>query len=263
VLLVSSGCGPAIGVRDEVTGLVGVPVSAGALAGTWGLAVDFETLVTAPVLGEQPARFQETYAVRRTFGEAGYADELVRCTRTSAAVAGTKMVVPQETFPKLGVERARPSVSHAEGLFAMPDVVELWGLAALPDPASTPLPTHANYAVAPQREWLLDEDGDGQPALTEQSQGSITGTVYAVVRVVWALDGTVLSTDRVQGLARLRANQVNRLEASSALLVGEAVTREDASRTSWFDAARLPDGAGCDEVAQAVSDGRLATKRPF
>lgn len=264
LVLVSSACGSPSGVRNDATGLTGVPTPSGALAGAWALVADFQTIVTAPLLGDELGRFTETYAVTLDTQEGGaYALSMQRCTRTSVPIAGTRMVVAPEVFPRLQRAPGAARVDAAKGLFTVGEAVELWGVTGLPDPALTPLPKHADYQQAPQSGWLLDEDGDGKPALTEQAVGNVSGTAQVVERVVFGLDGTVLSTDRVQGLASLVSNDVNRLEASNPLLLGEATTRQDPSRVSWFDAARVTGAGGCDEVAQAQAEGRLATKRPF
>jgi hypothetical protein len=142
-------------------------------------------------------------------------------------------------------------------------VVELWGVHDMPEPETTSLPEQNDYQQTPQSDWVYDEDQDGAPAITEQSQGAVSGTMNVVERTVFSVKGFILSADRVQGLVDMKANGSNRLSATNSLLLGQTITRVDPSRVAWFDSARLTAPATCEDVASAVASHSVSTKQPF
>jgi hypothetical protein len=264
VVCVGLGCGyRPDGIADTTTGLVGVPVAEGALAGDWAVVVELPLVVGAGVLGDKPATVRSHYVVRRAWTDGAYQDTWVRCLRDAAEVAGSRALVPNGSYAKLTPFSSVAHAAHDQGTFATDAVVETWGLHGLPDAATTELPTRENYQQAPQRDWLFDEDEDGHLGVTRISHGTVSGSMYLVERTVFTLTGTVLSEARVQGISAMQSNQSNRLEATSGWLLGEGAAKVDPSRVSWFDAARLQAGAGCAELAAAVEAGDVSITKPF
>lgn len=262
--LAVSACGyTPKGVADTRTGLVGVPVAEGALAGDWATIAQFQTVVTAGVLGDKPGGFRSHFLVHREWKSGAYADTWVRCLRDAAEVAGTRTLVPNGTYAKLEPLFSGSHADHAQGTFETDDVIELWGVHNLPEPATSPLPTQANYMMSPQSEQVFDDDDDGNPAITELSHGTVSGTMYVVERTVFTLAGTVLSDKRVQGIVTMKGNNSNRLGATSGWLLGESAAKVDPSRVAWFDSAKLAANATCADVAAAVSAGDVSITQPF
>lgn len=262
LLLVGCGYHPK-GAVDLNTGLQGIGVDEGSLAGTWVTVAEFDQIVPAGLLGDQPGGFISHFLVTRTWRSGSYTDTFRRCSRAPFEVGGSRTLVPTGTFDKLAPFAAPSSADHREGSWKSDDVIELWGLQNLPEPATSELPKHDDYKLSPWSEQVLDEDADGEPAVTQYSHGSVGGKMFVVERTVFALEGTIISPDRVQGLVQLRSNHSNRLESTSALLLGETVTRQDPARVSWFDSVRLKADATCDDVAAALADGTVSTSKPF
>jgi hypothetical protein len=264
VAWVGLGCGyHPQGIADTNTGLVGVPVPEGALAGDWAVVVELPLIVGAGVLGDKPATVRSHYAVHREWKDGAYQDTWLRCLRDAAEVAGSRALVPNGAYWKLAPLSSVAHVAHDQGTFTTDHVVETWGLHGMPDAETTELPTRANYQQAPQSDWIYDEDEDGHLGVTRVSHGTVTGTMYLVERTVFTLTGTVLSEARVQGLSAMLSNQSNRLESTSGWLLGEGAAQVDPSRVSWFDAAKLGSGAGCPDVAAAVDSGAVSITKPF
>ena len=259
--LLTSACGyHPKGLLDMSTGLQGIGVDEGSLAGSWVTVVELDAIVPAGLLGDQPGGFRSHFLVTRTWSRGAYTDTFHRCSREPFEVGGSRTLVPADTFPKLAPFSAGAKADHRAGTWTGDDAIELWGLQNLPDPATSPLPNHDTYQ---QSDQVLDEDGDGEPGVTQFSHGSVGGKMFVVERTVFALDGTIITPDRVQGLAQLRSNHSCRLESTAALLLGETETRQDTGRLSWFDSVRLKDGASCDDVAAALADGTVANSKPF
>lgn len=263
LLLLLAGCGYRPGAVNTDTGLQGIAVAPGSLAGTWATMAEFDTIVPAGILGDTPGGWRLSLLVTRQWKSGAYLETLRRCGRDAFEVAGSKTTVAAATFPKLLPLSTTSHADHAQGSWSTEHVVELWGLQHLPDPEATPLPSQHDYQQAPQSDSLLDEDQDGDPAVTELSHGTVGGRMFEVERMVYTLEGTVTGPDRVQGLVKLLANQSNRLWATTGWLLGESVTRPDPGRVAWFDSARLKEGATCDDVAAAVAAGTVASSKPF
>jgi hypothetical protein len=265
-LSLAAGCGPTRGATDPVTNLVGLSTSKGSLAGTWAQVVVTATIVPIPVLGDQPGGGRSTRLVQRVWDAAAghYTEEFVRCTNDIIDVEGEKTVVPQETIPKIAPVHYASTVDHAQGTYSTETIIDLWGVRNLPDPIETPLPTPDNYQAAPQSDWVWDEDGDGKPGVTIVMGGAVAGKVFVCKRTIYTFSGTVVGKDRVQGLVSTTKLESNSLDSTVSWLKGVGHSTADPDpRKSWFDEVRLKSGATCEDVAAVVSDGTLATNRPF
>lgn len=249
-----------------MTNLVGLSTSKGSLAGTWAQVVVTSTVVPIPVLGNRPGGGRSTRLVQRTWDASGqrYQEEFVRCTNDILDVEGERTVVPKETIPKIAPVDYPATVEHAQGTYQTDTIVDLWGVRNLPDSIETPLPTPDDYQQHPQCDWVWDEDGDGKPGVTIVMGGTVAGKVFVCKRTVYSFTGTVVGKDRVQGLVATTKLESNSLDSTVSWLkgVGHSSPDPDALK-SWFDEVRLKSGASCDDVAAAVSDGTLATERPF
>lgn len=266
-LLCATACGPAgTGEVDSETGLVGAPQHEGSLAGTWAQRTVFATIVTIPVLGEREGGGGSTRLVHRTWDAKArrYEETFVRCTNDVAEVEGTRTIVKDETLGKIAPVTYRVSADHGAGEWRSEDVLDIWGVRNLPDPVETPLPTKDNYTQAPQRDWMWDEDDDGNPGVTVLMRGTLGADVYVCKRNVYTFDGTVVSEDRIQGLIRQTKTESHSVASTVTWLAGEGEARPDPDPLrSWFDMVRLPNGATCTDVKAAAADGRLRATRPF
>lgn len=266
VLFSTAACGPKVGVVDPQTGLVGHPVEEGALAGTWGMLTNFATLVTIPVLGDREAGGNSTRLVQRTWDAKlrAYSDTFIRCTNAVSEVEGARTIVLEQTLLKMSPSSYVSHAAHADGTFSTDPVIDLWGVHHLPDPALTPLPTHANYETPPNSDYLWDEDEDGHPGVTVHMRGTLAAELYLCKRNIYTFDGTILAPDRVQGLIRQGTSESNSVKSTVSWMEGEGSSKPNPDPLrSWFDMVRLEEGAGCEEVKAAVAAGQLATGAPF
>ena len=248
------------------TGLTGAAVPEGSLAGSFGVSLDIATRVTVPVLGQRNGGRHQTHLVTRTYDavERVYRETYRLCSLEYFEVEGTQVHVTDAMISHLAPVDFVTDVDHSAGRYTSRPMVDLWGLRNLPDPVTTPLPTSENYQSPPQSGWMWDEDEDGEPGVTTDFTGTLNVTLYSVQRTVWHWEGSVLSVDRIQGLARLDQEEGNAVKASDPARTANGTTHQDPSeRDSWFDMARLPGGATCADVARAAADGTLASRRPF
>ncbi|MBI3185903.1 MAG: hypothetical protein HYZ28_27525 [Myxococcales bacterium] len=264
--LLAASCGARPGAVHSETGLQGIQVAEGSLAGSWAQVAEFATLVPVPLLGEREGGFRIQELVRASWdaGRKAYLEEVRRCARDSFEIAGWRSIVQPETVQRLALLSHLSEADPQKGLYTSHEVIELWGVRDLPDPAATPLPTKDDFQQEPQSGWLWDEDEDGKPGVTVLLRGSVAGQVYVCERTLFRLDGVVLSKDRVQGLVRMSRNESNTVDSTVGWLKGETVSKQNPEGLrSWFDRARLTEQATCADVTRAVADGRLASARPF
>jgi hypothetical protein len=264
-LLAAYACGSPGQMHDD-TGLVGVAVREGSLAGTWGHSVEFSSVVPVPLLGDRPGGGRSTRLVHRTWdpAEKRYHEVFVRCTNDVFEVERTRTIVREETLQLIAPVHHASTALHPEGLYQSEDVIDLWGVRDLPDPAQTPLPTQDDYLTPPQSDWIWDEDEDGKPGVTVYMRGLLNAELHVCKRNIYTFDGAILGPDRIQGLVRETRAESNSITADPAWLAGEGGSTPDPNPlNSWFDMVRLKDGATCDDVARAVAEGRLAVTRPF
>src|SRR5687767_1401617 len=87
---------------DEKTGLVGVKIGEGELAGTWGLVIEFATIVTLPIVGDRNGGSQGIRLLTRTWDVDArvYREDFQWCDSEVFEVEGTRTEVPDETYPR-------------------------------------------------------------------------------------------------------------------------------------------------------------------
>jgi hypothetical protein len=147
------------------------------------------------------------------------------------------------TSRALGVPPLAPSAA-----FRTQPMIDVRG-ARLANPATDPLPTHLDLT----HQW--DQDRDGNPGMTVDVTGLISGRRYQAQRTLSTFDALVVDRDHLHGLFALHADQTS-LGASDPALVDDAVTSQhpDADR-SYFRAQRVPDTASCADVVALAKPG--------
>ncbi len=266
LLAIGAGCGPKLGELHSNTGLQGIAVREGALEGTWAQRTIFATMVTLPLVGQKESGGGSTRLVKRTWNEATrrYDEQFIRCSNDVVETEGTRTIIREETLAKILPAHYGGTAEHEAGAYLSDDLIDVWGVRDMPDMRTTPLPTSDNYADSPQRDWVWDEDEDGNPGVTVLMRGALSANLYVIKRNIYAFDGTVISEDRIQGLVRQQLSESNALESTVSWLEREGATDPHPDPLqSWFDMVKLPDGAGCNEVRAADADGRLSRTRPF
>lgn len=263
LLLTLPSCGAA---RTGLDGGAGISTTGHALEGTWGQRVVIASLVPVPFLGEQKSGGIATRLVHRTWdeGTGRFHERFERCSHEFLPLANAQTTVDPATLPKLAAVEYDATLDTDAGVYATEAIVDLWGVHGLPSPTETPLPTGSDYQSEPQASWLSDDDGDGHPGITLHVTGLFTGATYGCRRTVSTLQGQVVSPERVQGLVTVSALNANVVDSTVNALRGTSNGRQDPDPgLSWFDELRLADGATCDDVLAAASDGRLPATRPF
>jgi hypothetical protein len=265
LLFVVAACAPPVGDTNAETGLVGVQVGRGTLAGKWAQYVETHTIVPVPVFGDKPGGGTSTRLITRTWDErtAQYSDTFIRCTNEVFPVMDQRTVISPETLQKIRPATYR-STADSGGRWQAVDAVDVWGVKDLPDALETPLPTKDNFTMEPQSDWLFDEDDDGRPGVTVFAKGLVEARLSVCKRTVWTLDGTIVGEGRIQGLVRLSKGESNVVDATISWLRTEGSVKPDPDAlSSWFDMVKLAPEATCDDVQAALDAGKLVTTRPF
>jgi hypothetical protein len=267
-LVAAAACGaPPLPAYDTTIGVHAIPVAPGALAGTFALYLEVATIVTVPLPGvdPQPGGGDSWFLVTRTFdAKTGYHETHRLCGGRIWDVMGTKTTISDAARRMVPAEAVRSVAVSPAGDYALDGHLELWGLAGLPDPYNTDLPTDAaGFQQAPAKDWVVDMDGDGHPGMTAHVQGFASGDVYFVQRRRINLEGVTRGADRVFGLDFADARKVTIGATSSLLAQPTPVAADPNPQRSWFDETRLPAGATCDEVSKVVADGVIGKVRPF
>lgn len=94
---------------------------------------------------------------------------------------------------------------------------------------------------------VIDQDGDGQPAMTVRVRGLVSGEVYVVQRSTSQWSGVRQGQD-FRGPLHFSAEQ-SVIGASSAFLKGN---RSNVPNPSRFQLLRLGNGAGCEAAEKRV-----------
>jgi hypothetical protein len=274
VLLVSS-CGPTgpwsrflpKKTYSSDIGIPGVPVAPGELAGTWYGQMEFATIITLPLVGAQNAGANGGRLLTITWDAARetYVVENRWCWDDVFEVQGTQNSFTNEALHALRASRAELHVDGETGHVWMDQVVDLWGVQNLPDPANTPLPNKDSYQNSPQSDWMLDEDSDGHPGVTVHIAGNFNGEGYIVNRSVFAPDGVARSVNDLVGLLKVSVVEQKLLD-STVRIAGQTAGDTDQvpdpdPKASWFQMVRGRDGATCDDVLAAK--GNSLGRRPF
>lgn len=256
-------------IFDDDIGVQAIPAPAGSHAGTFALKTRNQTLVHVPLLGDYEGGGDNFRLVTRSWDESAglYHQESTLCGGYNFEVAGVVTEAPRSTYravPPSTVEQV--VIDHEAGSYVATGHLQLWALRDLPDPYTTALPTtKEEAAVPPWDERIYDMDGDENPAMTLFVSGAVEGEVYAFQRKTVDLDGVILGPDRALGLAQ-NTNQAMTVAANNPLVdrqsEGSSEPHPDPKR-SFFEEARITEGADCDDVIAASEDGTLSELPPF
>ena len=133
---------------------------------------------------------------------------------------------------------------------------DLWG-ARLEDPIGDPLPTEATDPTS----W--DQDNDGEPGVTivlwVDDRSLEFGTVYVAQRVVFLLEGTLLSPDEVAGWVRVQSAAQTVLGAEQGYIEDfspDVRPSPDAS-LSWFKMIRVDPSFTCSDLVDPAVQADL------
>ena len=265
-LACGSGAPPVF--NDEI-GVQAIPAEPGSHAGVFALKTVNTTLVHVPVLGDYAGGGTNFRLVVRSWDdEAGvYRQRSRLCGGFNFEVASVTTAVADQSY------RAVPEsieelvdVDHEAGTYGSSGHLQLWGLRNLAEPRTAPLPTTPEEAMTPPfSDRIYDMDEDTHPGVTVVVSGAFEGEMYIIQRKTVELEGVILGPDRALGLAR-NTNEVLQIGNNNPLLSqqndGAAEPHPDPLR-SYFEEARLPDNADCDDVMRAEDDGVLSRLRPF
>jgi len=120
--------------------------------------------------------------------------------------------------------------------------------AELDNPLTDPLPESAGEAGE------VDADRDGNPGVTVEVSGTVSGEVYVVQRNIITMRGRVRSEDRVEGLLNSEGAQIV-LDASNRLLRSRVVSRRNPDdAASYFVLSRVEAGTSCDQIVDRADD---------
>ena len=269
LVVATAACGaPPAPAYNATIGVHAIPVKAGALKGTFALYLEVATMVGVPIagVGPQPGGGDSWFLVTRTWDAKAqaYHETHQLCGGQIWEVMGTQTTIPDAARRRVPAQAVRSVTVTPAGDYGLLGHLELWGLAGLPDPYNTDLPTDAaGFQQAPAKDWVVDMDHDGHAGMTAHVQGFASGDVYFVQRRRINLKGVVRGADRVIGLDFADARKVTIGATSSLLASPTPVSADPNPQRSWFDETRLPDGATCDDVAKVVSDGVIGRTRPF
>ncbi|MBM75840.1 MAG: hypothetical protein CMK59_10605 [Proteobacteria bacterium] len=126
--------------------------------------------------------------------------------------------------------------------FTIPEYIDLNGV-NLNNP-SDPLPTHSTDSR------IYDMDEDGQVGVTITVDASVgTGEVYAIQRRSYALSGTVISQERIEGYVVASPEQVSLDFSEFWLEYGTSEDRADSDPTrSYFIIQEIDSSWGCADI---------------
>lgn len=270
IALLSSACLAEEPVYDSDLGLQAVATDEGSLAGTFVWKSAVVTKAHLPIsLGEDGdlAGGETYYLVEREWlaEEGRYHERRRVCGGRIYETGGTTSTVPMEHWRLVpDVDTAVITVDHARGEYRAVDHAELWAI-ELDDPVRDEMPETPEEAR--EERWstrIYDADDDGHPGMTMSMSGFLEGEVYFCQRKFFDLAGYVVAEDGESlGLVTSRYEQLT-LDASSPLLMSQLERSPHPDpREAWYHMARLPDGAGCDDVMRAVEDGVVSRRNPF
>jgi hypothetical protein len=263
-LLCAAGCPQPEPYYDDELGLTAEPVGPGELAGTFGLKMQITTQTNLPVIGLVTGGGDTYLLVQRTWDEANqrYSQTQEVCGGRIVSETSTS-TLPIESWQSVPAEPPTTmSINDGEGYFALEGHLELWGLDR--EAFDDPLPAdHLEALEAPHADRIIDMDEDGQPGMTINVDGLVSGDFYFVQRKISSITGVVLGPDHIVGLNDTSFEQVILGASDAPVQQGFPQMKHPDPKQSWTDEIRLPEGAGCDEVLQAIEDETLARFAPF
>ena len=253
-------------VYDDDLGLQAISVEPGSLAGKFAQKHSILSVSDLPILGEQVNGGETYMLVDRTWNEESetYSQVSTVCNGVSYETGGTTTTILKDTWrsvpPSEGDEL---TVDHELGTYQLKRHLQLWGI-DLPDPYETPMPaSQAEALQSPHSERIYDADGDGHPGTTLFLDGFIVAEVYFIQRKELELDGYIVEDDLFTGLARADYEQVTIGSDNSS--VNDSIKKEDHPnpKESWFEEIRLSDDADCNDVDNAILEGKITRLNPF
>ena len=114
------------------------------------------------------------------------------------------------------------------------------------------LPTRQEYLDGDPRVW--DQDDDGNPGMTTLMSGVLNGEIYSVQRWSTAIDGEVVSKDRIIGLND-DSNCQYQIDADNPALVYDIISQPHPEKDrSYYRLERMPNEATCEDVLAKAAD---------
>lgn len=268
MVLAAAACPQPEPYFDDELGLTAEPVGPGELAGTFGLKMQITTQTNLPVIGLVTGGGDTYLLVQRAY------DAATQTYSQTQEVCGGRIVsetststLPIESWQSVPAEPpAALTISDGEGYFELEGHLELWGLArdAFDDPYADALPEdHVIALEPPHADRIIDMDDDGNPGMTINVDGLVSGDFYFVQRKISTITGVVLGPDRIVGLNDTSFEQVILGASDAPVQQGFPQMKHPDPKQSWTEEIRLPDDAGCDEVLQAIEDETLSRFEPF
>ena len=189
------------------------------LEGTWAMLQVYPRIAVLPLVGESS---QTSYVIQ--WVDVEQEDEsLVMLDRYCFTVIEDSSPLATTEIPDAFMAALAPHPRYAtihdqggEILFEQAPYVEIRG-ASLENPETDELP------VDPDDPRVFDQDEDGSPGMTVNVNllGLVEAQIHVVQRVQYELSGTVLSSDRIEGLIRWTDEQVV-LAATNPLLMADS-----------------------------------------
>jgi hypothetical protein len=221
------------------------------LTGTWSSRIINSQCFDSPTLGKDTVNITTLSLV--TITQNG---NTANTTTQVCSVELTPFAGSQTTYPAAAISAivVPPQVSALSGdtigsTYVPARRVALLGWAATGDPATEALPTMANDSRN------IDADADGNPGVTFNVAGTVSGSVYIVNRNIVDIDAVVTSVDRVEGRSHTVQEQ-KVVDAMPGILRFSSITatpNPDAS-SSTFLMVRLPGGVDtCEEIVAMAS----------
>ena len=214
------------------------------LSGTWAMLQVYPRIAQLPLVGES----RQTSYVVQLVDVAQEGMSLVMTDRycftyieESSSLATTE--IPDAFMRSLRPHPRTATLHEDDGAFALeqPPYIEVRG-AVLENPETDELP------VDPDDARVVDQDEDGFPGMTVNVTllGFMDEQIYVVQRVQYELQGSVVSTDRIEGLIRWSDEQVV-LEATSSLLLAGSDSEPDPDPANhWFVMLRAEEDWTCE-----------------
>lgn len=119
-----------------------------------------------------------------------------------------------------------------------------------------PAQDEGELPTRPGHPSVADTDGDGEPGATIELRVPVLGTarIFVVQRSHLVLQGRQTAPGRVEGTVEIRLLEQRALGAEPGFFHRTPTIRPDPER-SGFTLLRLPDDAGCDDLAPARGQG--------